>query len=65
MWQVELTAVDAGGNRVVITGKKITVVTSVNNGLRVTKTFTSDRAPPCLHDAVNQIIKHIRHADKN
>ncbi len=66
MWTVKtLTAVDDKGNSVTVVEKKITVAVKLDNGFHVTKTFRNDHTPPFLSDAVNQLIKHIHHANIN
>jgi len=60
MWTIRnLTAVDANGNSVTVEDKKITVVAKLDNGVRVTKTFMCDRAPPCLHASIKDFIRQL------
>lgn len=60
MWRVQnLTAIDPKGNSITVTDKKITVVANLDNGIRVTKTFTSDLAPPYLHASIKDFIEQL------
>lgn len=60
MWKIKnLTAIDSKGNTVTVVDKKITVVAKLDNSIRITKTFTSDRAHPYLHDAVKNFIQQL------
>ena len=61
MWQIKrLEVVDPHGNSVSVVDKKITVSAKLENGLRVTKTFTCDRAPPEIHVAIKDFVRRLQ-----